>query len=177
VPLETQLNTWRRRPLWEPAETTRPVEHDRSAVQRILEHRDPFLFVDAITHVDLEEQSLRGRRRIDAHDPVFAGHFPGHPVYPAVLQLEIMGQMGLCLIHFCTTQSEAIAPDAVPVAARALKIHQALFQAEVGPGDDLTVLAKLLESDAYTVTCAGQIIREATICAVAVMEAYLVADA
>jgi hypothetical protein len=85
--------------------------------------------------------------------------------------------MGVCLIHFCTTQSADIAPDAVPIAARALKVHHALFQAEVGPGDDLTVLARLLESDAYTVTCVGQIIREATICAVAVMEVYLVADA
>jgi 3-hydroxymyristoyl/3-hydroxydecanoyl-(acyl carrier protein) dehydratase len=58
-----------------------------------------------------------------------------------------------------------------------LKVHHALFRAEVRPGDELTVLAKLLDADAYTVTCAGQIVRDGTICAVAVMEVYLVGDA
>jgi 3-hydroxymyristoyl/3-hydroxydecanoyl-(acyl carrier protein) dehydratase len=171
------LRSWRRRPLWEPGPTTRSVQYGRAAIERILEHRDPFLFVDAITEVDLEERCLRGMRRVDARDPVFAGHFPGRPVYPAVLQLEIMGQMGLCLIHFCNAKTDDIASDAVPLAARALKVHHALFPAEVRPGDELTVLAKLLDADAYTVTCAGQLVRDGAICAVAVMEVYLVGDA
>lgn len=180
VQLETLaplLKAWRRRPLWEPGPTTRAVRHGRSAVERILEHRDPFLFVDAITQVDLDARCLRGTRRIEPDDPVFAGHFPGRPVYPAVLQLETMGQMGLCLTHFCASGSEQIADDAVPVPARALKLHHAVFQAEVGPGDELDVLAKLLDADAYTATCAGQLTRGATICAVAVMEVFLVGAA
>jgi 3-hydroxymyristoyl/3-hydroxydecanoyl-(acyl carrier protein) dehydratase len=152
------------------------VIYGRSAVERILEHRDPFLLVDAITEVDLEQRCLRGSRRVDSYDPVFAGHFPGRPVYPAVLQLEIMGQMALCLIHFCSAKSDEIASDAVPLPVRALKVHHALFQAEVGPGDELEVLVKLLDSDAYTVTCAGQLVRDGTICAVSVMEVYLVGD-
>jgi len=175
--LEALLPSWRRQPLWAPGPTTRVVDHGRSAIERILEHRDPFLLVDAITDVDLEERCLRGRRRVDPHDPVFGGHFPGRAVYPEVLQLEIMGQMALCLLHCCETDSADIPGDAVPVAARALKIHGALFEAEVGPGDELGVLVKLLDSDAYTATCAGQILRDGTICAVAVMEVYLVGAA
>ena len=37
------------------------------------------------------------------------------------------------------------------------------------------MLVKLLDADAYTVTCAGQIVRGGTVCAVAVVEVYLVA--
>ena len=51
------------------------------------------------------------------------------------------------------------------------------MRAEVGPGDELEVLVKLLDSDPYTVTCAGQLVRDGTICAVSVMEVYLVGDA
>jgi 3-hydroxyacyl-[acyl-carrier-protein] dehydratase len=171
--LDLLLESWRRLPLCEPGPTTRVVDLGRSAIERILEHRDPFLLVDAITDVDLEERCLRGRRRVDPHDPVFAGHFPGRAVYPEVLQLEIMGQTGLCLLHFCETSSDDIPSDATPLEARALKIHGALFEAEVGPGDELGVLVKLLDSDAYTATCAGQIVRDGTICAVAIMEVYL----
>jgi 3-hydroxyacyl-[acyl-carrier-protein] dehydratase len=174
--LAPELRAWRRRRLWEAGPTTCAVAHSRLAVRQILEHRDPFLFVDDIVEVDLQVRGLRGRRHISRDDPVFIGHFPGQPTYPGVLQLETMAQMGLCLMHFCATASPEIAPDAVPRPVRALKIHYAVFQAEVSPGDDLDVLAKLLASDEYTAVCAGQILKGAVVCALAVTEAYLLGD-
>lgn len=150
-----------RDPLWRPGPTTRAVNHGRAAIERILEHRDPFLFVDAILDVDLEARALR------------ALAVPLGPVSSEFLSLEIMGQAGLCLIHFCETGSVEIARDATPLKARALKIRDAHLEAEVRPGDELTVLARLLDSDSYTATCAGQLVRDGTICAAAVMEVYL----
>src|SRR5919199_1735671 len=58
----------RKRPLWAPGGTTRPVALGRRDVERILPHRDPFLFVDAITAVDLDQAALQGRRTIRADD-------------------------------------------------------------------------------------------------------------
>ncbi len=67
-----------------------------------------------------------------------------------------------------------MAPDATPTAVRALKIHAALFLAEVRPGAELTILASLLESDGYGAICAGQLLEGGVIAAFAVMEVYLV---
>lgn len=180
--LEAVVRRARKRPLWEPGRTTRAISFGRPDVERILPHRDPFLFVDAITAVDLEQAALSGRRTICPDDPIFVGHFPGQPIYPGVLQIETMGQLGVCLAHFANDRTHEIAADARPTDVRAFKVHHALFQAEVLPGDELAILATLLHADAYTAICAGQLLTtrrsgaasEPTICALAVMEVYFV---
>jgi 3-hydroxyacyl-[acyl-carrier-protein] dehydratase len=172
--IHSLLKSAKRRPLWEHQASTAQVNFQRESITRILPHRDPFLFVDAIHAIDLEQGTLGGHRSIHHSDPVFVGHFPGAPVYPGVLQIETMGQLGLCLTHFCERATCEIPEDATPVSARALKIHHALFLSEVRPGDELTILATLLHHDGYTAICAGQLLRGEIICSLAVMETYFV---
>ena len=69
----------RKRPLVEPGPATIGVCLGRSAIEHILPHRDPFLFIDTITAVDLQQRAVWARRRIVPDDPVFVGHFPEHP--------------------------------------------------------------------------------------------------
>lgn len=172
--LSALLRAGKKRPLWTTGPATRAADLGRNAVERLLPHRDPFLFVERITAIDLDQETIAGRRRIDPGDPLFAGHFPGAPLYPGVLQLETMGQLGICLASFASRKSHDVPPDAVPANVRALKIHGAVFLAEVLPGDELTILAKLVESDGYGAICAGQLLKGDTITAFAVMEVYLV---
>jgi 3-hydroxyacyl-[acyl-carrier-protein] dehydratase len=172
--LQSLLKAGRRSALWAPENERSQIEIGRSAIERILPHRAPFLLVDAITDIDLMRDCIRGRRRIAPDDAVFEGHFPGEPIYPGVLQLETMGQLGLCLLYFNATGSVQVAEDAIPRRVRAVKIHHALFLAEVVPGDDLQVIAQLLSADDYTAICAGQLLKGETVCAFAVMEVYFV---
>jgi 3-hydroxymyristoyl/3-hydroxydecanoyl-(acyl carrier protein) dehydratase len=165
----------KKRPLWTPSATTHEVDFGRAAVEKLLPHRPPFLFVDRITSLDLTVPGIAGTRRIDPKDPIFVGHFPTHPIYPGVLLLETMGQLGICLAHFTARKTHELAPDTKPVDVRALKIHTALFLAEVSPGDEVQILATELDANDQTAICAGQILKGDVIAAFAVMEVYLVA--
>lgn len=166
----------RRRPLWIPNGTALRVSIGQEGLQRLLPHRPPFLLVDEITDIGLQDQAIKGRRFVDPTDPVFVGHFPGDPIYPGALQLEMIGQLGLCLMHFVTAGSAEITPDTVPQNVRALKIHFAQFLEPVLPGSDVTVLSRAIAADDYTAICAGQVLRSGVICSFGVLEVYFVGN-
>jgi len=166
----------RRSPVHIDTETTVAVEISQSQIEQMLPHRDPMLLVDSIRAVDLSQESMRAHRRIDPDDPVLKGHFPGAPVYPGALLVEAMGQASLCLQHLLTTRKTRVAADDKPHGVRLLKIHHALFMREVRPGDDLVLLSKRIEEDSYNVVCAVQALRDGEVCALSVMEVFLVDD-
>jgi UDP-3-O-[3-hydroxymyristoyl] N-acetylglucosamine deacetylase/3-hydroxyacyl-[acyl-carrier-protein] dehydratase len=47
--------------------------------------------VDKITLID--GNHIVGQKNVTMGEPFFAGHFPGHPVMPGVLQLEAIAQV------------------------------------------------------------------------------------
>ncbi len=167
------VKTYRRRPVFVPGPSSVRVELGRRDIERLLPHRDPFLLIDTIQVVDLEQGAISGHRMVDPQDPVFAGHFPGDPVYPGVLQVEAVGQLGICLQHLLAAGKTTVDENDAPRSLRLLKVHHAMFQGAVRPGEWLTVVARSLDQSDYVSTCIGQVLHGDEVKALAVFEVYL----
>jgi 3-hydroxyacyl-[acyl-carrier-protein] dehydratase len=66
---------------------------DSAAIQRVIPHRPPFLFVDRVLECDPGRRAL-GIKAVSAGEPYLAGHFPGRPIVPGVILIEALAQVG-----------------------------------------------------------------------------------
>ncbi|MCP4216898.1 MAG: 3-hydroxyacyl-ACP dehydratase FabZ [bacterium] len=66
-------------------------------IKEIIPHRYPFLMVDRVTEINGYE-SIKGYKNITVNEPLFQGHFPDRPVFPGVMIMEALAQMGAILI-------------------------------------------------------------------------------
>ena len=143
-------------------------------IEKLIPHRAPFLLLDTISCIDFENAAIAGRRVIDSADPVFQGHFPGEPIYPGVLQVEMIGQLALCLVSLLEHHTRDPGQVPAPVKVRVSRVHQAVFYNAIAPGDNLTVIAALVNKDELATTVAGQIYHGDQLCVVALLEACFV---
>lgn len=138
-----------------------------AAIERLLPHRGRFLLVERIVGLDRAEARIVGTRTLRADDPVFADHFPGAPVYPGVLLVEMAGQHALVMAAL-TAGDGVTAP---PV--RLTRILDATFLAPALPGDTLTVLAEQVEDDGMLFLAFAQVLRGETVLCTTLFEALV----
>ena len=109
---------------------------DINAIMTIMPHRYPFLLIDRI--VDMTENRVVGLKSVTINEPFFGGHFPGHPIMPAVLIIEAMAQCGgVLLLNKVPRPKEKL--------VYFMGIEKAKFRRPVLPGDQVRFELTLLK--------------------------------
>lgn len=110
-------------------------EFDIKEVIKILPHRYPFLLVDKIVELDLENGYIIGQKNVTINEWFFQGHFPAAPIMPGVLILEALAQAGGVLVHLKANSGKI---------AVLLNMNNVKFRTPVHPGDVLNLKAEAI---------------------------------
>ncbi|MBO5336432.1 MAG: 3-hydroxyacyl-ACP dehydratase FabZ [Lachnospiraceae bacterium] len=105
-------------------------------IMEIIPHRQPFLLIDTIEELEPGVRAV-GKKCVSYNEPYFAGHFPGEPVMPGVLQIEALAQVGAVAI---LSQPEFKGRTAYFAA-----INSAKFKNKVVPGDVLRLETEIIK--------------------------------
>lgn len=110
---------------------------DRTAIEAIIPHRDPFLLVDRVLEL---EGGVRATGELDVRSDMFwvPGHFPEYAVMPGVLIVEALAQLGAVALLSLPEHQGKLAFFA--------GIEKVRFKRQVVPGDTLTLHCEITKA-------------------------------
>jgi len=129
-------------------------------IKSLLPHREPFLFLDGVQR--LEENLIEAYRDVRPDEFYFAGHFPGNPILPGVLQVEAIAQAGILL-------ARARQPQPKKGTTLFAAIEKVRFRRIIRPGERMVITATIQGEKAGVyriegkITVAGEIACTATV--------------
>ncbi|MCC6214698.1 MAG: 3-hydroxyacyl-ACP dehydratase FabZ [Polyangiaceae bacterium] len=127
-------------------------------ILEILPQRYPFVMVDRVVEL-VPHERIRGVKMVSYDEPWAQGHFPGRPVFPGVLILESLAQIGGLLAY----ASEPF--DASRSLMYFLGIDKAKFRHVVTPGDRLDLHVEVMSHRSNVWKLHGEATVEGTLCA------------
>lgn len=147
---------------------------DKEKVMQFLPHRDPFLFVDSVDSVTLDGWEYGGpvkepKDTVGAEvrasffcredHVIFKGHFPGKPILPGVVQVEMMAQASSFTI--VTSHPTPFDSNALDIAL--MSVSNAKFRKPVLPGMQLNMTATLMKYRGSMMSCDCHLFNEGTL--------------
>jgi 3-hydroxyacyl-[acyl-carrier-protein] dehydratase len=109
---------------------------DRSAIEALIPHRAPFLWIDEILELEPGVRCVASKI-VDPGEAFFAGHFPQNAVMPGVFLIEAVAQTAGVMM----ASAAAMATDTTPLLAA---VNRFKFLKPVKPGATLRVETRKL---------------------------------
>lgn len=139
----------------------------RETVEFVLPHRDPFVWVSRVVSCE-PGQCVVAELDVDPSFPLFAGHFPEHPVLPGVILMEALAQAA----SFCIL----VERGAEGSIGFLTGIDGAKFRRQVEPGDVVQLSARIVKSSSRLCVAEVEASVEGQVCASATQK-YVLAKA
>jgi 3-hydroxyacyl-[acyl-carrier-protein] dehydratase len=106
------------------------IDIDAKGVMKMIPHRFPFLMIDRVENA-VADKGCVGIKNVSMNEAIFQGHFPADPVFPGVLIIEAMAQIGAVGVMAGGEHADKLALFA--------GIDGVRFRRQVVPGDVLNM--------------------------------------
>lgn len=130
---------------------------NKEQVLEFMPHRPPFLFIDTVREIIMPPAKKEGKNltpkdllgsvvianfEVREDLEILKGHFPGNPILPGVIQVEMMAQASA----FASLGLENVNKDEYRVETLLLGVESSKFRKPIVPGMKLEIHAKMDKS-------------------------------
>ncbi len=143
---------------------------DVTRIKEILPHRFPFLLVDRVTSINLNND-IEAFKNVTINEQLFEGHFPVQPIYPGVMIIEGLAQAGGVLAFLSMYGEEA--KNNGDKIVYFMGIDNAKFRSPVVPGDRLVYKLNVLKTKGKVWVLEGKAYVEGKLVAEAELKAMM----
>ena len=110
---------------------------DKKEIQKLLPHREPFLFLEKCEIIEIGKQGI-GYRKFLPNEFFFKGHFPAMPIVPGVILIETLAQTAGVVVSKSSEGSEK--------SVLFTSVSNAKFRKPVFPNDEVVFNVNYLKN-------------------------------